>query len=206
MHRASLTIIGPLVLLAATVAISVSVSKDVFARDGGRYSGYDDGSTSQAAAVSNECLNPIFDSNEDIGNTVGVGNCGGTVSQQDESGQAGATTTHQTANPTIELQRSTTQPPLTTTPVENCATCFSTLTSTEQAAFLNRVNERFPTIDTPMGFSNAIEQLCELFETNAEDGDLSLAMELLDDVLTEGPPIVDEITSERIQACIIRAL
>ena len=37
-------------------------------------------------SVSNECLNPIFDSNEDIDNAVGVGNCGGTVSQQDESG------------------------------------------------------------------------------------------------------------------------
>jgi hypothetical protein len=39
---------------------------------------------------------------------VGVGNCGGTVSQQDESGSASAPITHQTANPTIELQRSTT--------------------------------------------------------------------------------------------------
>ena len=61
-----------------------------------RYSG---DSTSQAAAVSNDCLNPIFDSNEDIDNAVGVGNCGGTVSQQDESGQASAPITSQTANP-----------------------------------------------------------------------------------------------------------
>jgi hypothetical protein len=32
------------------------------------------------------------------------------------------------------------------------------------------------------------------------------ALELLDEVLTEGPPIVDETTSLRIQACITRAL
>ena len=101
MHRANLTIITtiPVRLLAATVAISVIVSEDAFARDG-RYSG---DSTSQAAAVSNDCLNPIFDSNEDIDNAVGVGNCGGTISQQDESGQASSPITSQTANPAIEL-------------------------------------------------------------------------------------------------------
>jgi hypothetical protein len=36
-----------------------------------------------AAAVNNDCLNPIFDSNN-IDNVVSVGNCGGTVSQQDK--------------------------------------------------------------------------------------------------------------------------
>ena len=71
----------PLILLAATVEISSTVSEDAFARE--KYSG---DSTSQADSVSNDCLNPIFDSNEDIDNAVGVGNCGGTVSQQDESG------------------------------------------------------------------------------------------------------------------------
>jgi hypothetical protein len=137
---------------------------------------------------------------------VGVGNCGGTVSQQKKSGQAGATTTHQTANPTIELQRATTtQPPLTATPLENCAACFSILNSTEQAQFLLNVKDQFPSIDTTMGYSDVINQLCEL-ETARNDGDLSQALELLDEVLTEAPPIVDEITSERIQACIIRAL
>ena len=62
-----------------------------------RYSG---DSTSQVAAISNDCLNPILDSNT-IDNAVGVGNCGGTISQQDESGQASAPIT----SPTIELQR-----------------------------------------------------------------------------------------------------
>lgn len=100
----------PVLLLAATVAISVTVSEDAFARE--RYSG----DTSQAAAVSNECLNPILDSNN-IDNVVGVSNCAGTVSQQDESGQASAPITSQTANPTIELQRATTtQPPDTGMP------------------------------------------------------------------------------------------
>ena len=68
----------PLILLAATVTIFSTVSEDVFARE--RYSG---DSTSQAAAVSNDCLNPILDSNT-IDNIVGVGNCGGTISQMDE--------------------------------------------------------------------------------------------------------------------------
>ena len=105
-ERANLTIMVaiPLILLAvATVAISVVVTEDAFARDGGRYSGYYDGRTSQAVAVSNDCLNPIIDSNEDIDNAVGVGNCGGTVSQQDESGSASAPITSQTANPDIEF-------------------------------------------------------------------------------------------------------
>ena len=66
-----------------------------------RYSG---DKTSQAAAINNECLNPILESNT-IDNAVGEANCGGTVSQQDESGQAGATSTHQSANQTLELQR-----------------------------------------------------------------------------------------------------
>jgi hypothetical protein len=139
-------------LAAANVTVSIMVSEEAFAKDG-RYS--DD--TSQAAAVSNECLNPIFDSNS-IDNVVGVGNCGGTVSQQDESGSASAPITSQTANPNIELQRatSTTQPPLTATPRENCAACFSTLTINEQEQFLLKVKDQFPTVDTTMGFSNAI--------------------------------------------------
>jgi hypothetical protein len=85
MHRANLAIIitvPVLLLAAATVAISIIVSEDAFAR-GGKYTG----DTSQAAAVSNECLNPILDTNEDIDNAVGVG-CAGTASQQDESGSA----------------------------------------------------------------------------------------------------------------------
>ena len=71
MHRAILTTITtiPVYYLLHTVAISVMVSEDAFARDGGRYSG--DG-TSQAAAVDNSCLNPILDTNT-IDNVIGVG-------------------------------------------------------------------------------------------------------------------------------------
>ncbi len=105
MHRANLTIIAiPVLLLAiTTVATPSMITEDVFAKYG-RYGTGD--STSQAAAVSNECLNPILDSNT-IDNALGVGNCGGTVSQQDESGSAAAPITHQSASPTIELQRNT---------------------------------------------------------------------------------------------------
>jgi hypothetical protein len=45
----------PVLLLAATVAISVMVSEDAVAKDG-RYSG----DTRQAASVSNECLNAPY--------------------------------------------------------------------------------------------------------------------------------------------------
>ena len=191
----------PVLLLAATVAISVIVSEDAFARDG-RYSG---DSTSQAAALNNDCLNPILDSNN-IDNALGVGNCGGTVAQQDESGQASAPITSQTANPTIELQRatSTTQPPLTATLVDNCVACFSPLTTIEQAQFLLNVNAHFPTVDTSNGFSDVITQLCQIFEMNVVNDDIEQAMELLDELLSESQ--LDETTSQRIQACIIRAL
>ena len=125
MHRANLSIITiSVLLLGATVAISSTVSEDAFARNE-RYGGSH--TTSQAAALNNDCLNPILDSNT-IDNVVGVGNCGGTVSQQDESGQASAPITFQTANPTIELQRATTtsQPGLgAPTPLPTCEECFT---------------------------------------------------------------------------------
>jgi hypothetical protein len=165
MHGVSLTVIAiPLILLAATVAIFSTVSEDGFARDGGRYSG--GGDTSQAASVSNECLNPILDSNT-IDNMVGVGNCGGTVSQQDESGQAGATTTHQTANPDIELQRATT----TSTPglgaPMTCEECFDILSAAQETA----VEQLLAGPNNPLSAiwgSNpptTIEELCEIWAT-----------------------------------------
>jgi hypothetical protein len=54
-----------------------------------------------------------------------------------------------------------------------------------------------------MGFSDVIQQLCELFEMSAEDDELTQAMNLLDNVLTSSG--VDPATSLRIQGCIIRA-
>jgi hypothetical protein len=155
MHRANLTIIItiPILLLAATVAISSTISEDAFARDG-RYTG----DTSQAAAVSNDCLNPIFDSNN-VDNAVGVGNCGGTVSQQDESGQASAPITSQTANPDIELQRATStsaQPPLTG---ESCEDCFDSLTAAQVSEFESSLPENFGSSVT------TIEQLCDFLDS-----------------------------------------
>jgi hypothetical protein len=109
------------VLLAAIVAISfmiLTTTDNVFARNDERYA--IDG-VSQSAVVNNDCLNPLFDSNT-IDNAVGVANCGGTISQQDESGQATTPIVHQTANPIIEVQRST---PDTATPPETCEECIT---------------------------------------------------------------------------------
>jgi hypothetical protein len=146
----------PVLLLAATVAISLFMAEDAFAK-AGRYSG----DTSQAAAVSNECLNPIFDSNENIDNAVGVGNCAGTVSQQDESGSASAPITSQTANPDIELQRAT--PPDTETPSETCEDCFSMLSDDQQSAFEDALSSTtFPAPPfSGSGTVTTIEELCD---------------------------------------------
>ena len=167
MHKANLTIIIatiPVPLLAPTVAISVIVSEDAFARE--RYSG---DSTSQAAAVSNDCLNPILDSNT-IDNAVGVGNCGGTVSQQDESGQASAPITSQTANPAIELQRSTTTtPPPGLGASMTCEECFDILSATQETAIEQLLaGENNPLEDSPIWGANpptTIEELCQIWAT-----------------------------------------
>jgi hypothetical protein len=198
MHRASLAIIAiPLIFLAAaTVAISALLTEDVFARDGGRYFG----DASQAASIGNDCLNPILDS-DTIDNMVGVGNCGGTVSQQDESGQAGATTTHQTANPTIELQRSTTQTPLVG--IEDCTACFNPLTDAQlleyEAILENRSVRAFGTSVT------TIEELCTLLRNIALQGDpieaIELATGMLEDVQGLRSGTISDITT-----CLIKAV
>jgi hypothetical protein len=177
MHRANLTLIVPLILLAATVAISVTVSEDAFARE--RYSG---DSTSQAAAVSNECLNPILDSNN-IDNAVGVGNCAGTVSQQDESGSASAPITSQTANPDIELQRATTtsaQSPLTG---ESCEDCFDSLTAAQVSEFETRLPENFGSSVT------TIEELCDFLAAQPEES-LPALIDSVGDTLEGLPPTI----------------
>jgi hypothetical protein len=178
----------PVLLLAATVTISVTVSEDAFAKDG-RYSG----DTSQAASVSNECLNPIFDSNS-IDNAVGVGNCGGTVSQQDESGQASAPITHQDANPTIELQRATTtQPPLTG---ESCEDCFAPLTADQVSDFEDRipliVNEEI----------NTIEELCE-FLANPDIDLVDITASIRSTLVSDVSPPVSFSTANTIQQCLL---
>jgi hypothetical protein len=189
-ERASFTIISiPLIFLAATVAISVLVSEDVLARNNGKYSG---DTTSQAAAVDNSCLNPILDSNT-IDNVVGVGNCGSTISQQDESGSASTPITHQTANPTIEVQRATTtQPPLTG---ETCAECFNRLSAQQISAFESRLPDIFfdPTVTT-------IERMCEILD------DIQDPIGIIDDIsetLTSIGVDVDPNFAADIKSCLI---
>jgi hypothetical protein len=196
MHRASLGIIAiPLILLAATVAISALITEDVFARDGGRYSG----DASQAASISNDCLNPILDSST-IDNMVSVGNCGGTVSQQDESGQAGATTTHQTANPTIELQRSTT--PLIGT--GNCPACFNPLTDVQLSEYERLLQDRSVTL---FGRElTTIEDLCTLLRNIVlQERDplpaIEAATSLFEDIEGVSSGTVSDITT-----CLLRAV
>jgi hypothetical protein len=193
MHRVRITVIAiPLILLAAaTVAVSSTVSEDAFARDDGRYSG--GGDTSQAAAVSNECLNPILDSNT-IDNMVGVGNCGSTVSQQDESGQAGATTTHQTANPTIELQRTTT--PLVG--IGDCTACFNRLTDAQLSEYERLLQDRSVTL---FGRElTTIEDLCTLLRNIVlQERDplpaIEAATSLFEDIEGVGSDTVSDITT-----------
>ena len=143
----------------------------------------------KAAAVSNDCLNPILDSNT-IDNAVGVGNCGGTVSQQDESGQASAPITSQTANPAIELQRSTTTtPPPGLGASMTCEECFDILSATQETAIEQVLaGENNPLVDSPIWGANpptTIEELCQIWATfnsqqrGSADSDI---LELLDGV------------------------
>jgi hypothetical protein len=197
--RASFTIRAiPLILLAATVAISVLVSEDVLARNNGKYSS---DTTSQAAAVDNLCLNPILDSNT-IDNVVGVGNCGSTISQQDESGSASTPITHQTANPTIELQRATTtQPPLTGPPTtQGCEGCFDVLTATQQSAFETEIPGEFPGIST-------IEQLCARLVNLIISGENPAeALQNIDEILgrLQETGQISSTTHSAINACLSR--
>jgi hypothetical protein len=183
-----------MLLIAAasvTVAVSVMVSEDAFAKDG-RYSG---DSTSQAAAVNNECLNPIFDSNS-IDNAVGVGNCAGTVSQQDESGSASAPITHQSANPTIELQRSTTTQPGLGAPT--CEECFDSLTATQLSQFEESLSPTFPSVTT-------IEELCDFLESNSQDP-AAPGVEEVEAILQGiGPPPLSLQTIDAIVKCLLES-
>jgi hypothetical protein len=185
--RSKLMII-PLILLASMVAVSFMITEDVFAKQG-RYVG---DTTSQAAAANNECLNPILDSNT-IDNMVDVGNCAGTISQQDESGQAGATTTSQTANPTIELQRATTTQPGPGAPTpETCEECLDVLTDEQKQAFLEAL---------PLDLSRpTIEQFCEFYSTLTLNQREVAAQDIETALITAGVP--DFATIHSILLCL----
>jgi len=94
----------PLILLAILATTPSMITEDAFARYQ-RHTG--NGNLNQAASISNSCLNPVSNSNTN-NNMISNGNCGGTVSQQGKSGQASTPTTVQNANPSLEVQRSTT--------------------------------------------------------------------------------------------------
>ena len=93
-----------------------------------------------------------------IDNVVGVGNLR-TVSQQDDSGQASAPITHQTANLTIELQRATTStpPPGVGDPQADCEACFQPVVDNElQGGFLDALHS----LDQNFANANTIEEVC----------------------------------------------
>ena len=110
MIRTSLTMLISLVLLATLATTPIMITEDAFAR----YQRHTGGDLSQAASITNTCLNPASNSNTND-NMISNGNCGGTISQQGRSGQSSSPTTVQNANPSIEVQRSTT-PGLGATP------------------------------------------------------------------------------------------
>ena len=131
MNRANLALIVPLILVAAIVTTPIMIIEDAFARNGRHTDGL-----SQAASISNSCLNPVSNSNTND-NMISNGNCGGTVSQQGKSGQASTPTTVQNANPSIEVQRSTpasAQSPITGPRPTSCTQCFDMLNATQAAS------------------------------------------------------------------------
>ncbi|MGH9976075.1 MAG: hypothetical protein ACRD8Z_09620, partial [Nitrososphaeraceae archaeon] len=176
-HKLAFIAMPAILLAVATLSISTVITEDAFARNG-MYTG---GDASQAAAVNNDCLNPILDSNT-IDNVVGVGNCGGTVSQQDESGQASAPLTHQTANPTIELQRATTsaQPGLGVT--EDCQGCFELVDNNDEFLALIALNDGLTNLNSspqsPNNMVTSIEELCDLLD-RLDNDDRSTAFDAI---------------------------
>jgi hypothetical protein len=187
----------PLVLLAVIVTTPVTVTEDAFAR----YERHT-GDLSQAASISNSCLNPVSNSNTND-NMISNGNCGGTISQQGRSGQATNPTTVQTANPTIEVQRSTSQPPLTSTR-GNCTACFDTLNATQKSDFESIL--QFRSMESFGVQINTIEQLCMFLENIVSNGDdPDIAISIVQSFFTDVPGISTGAASN-IATCLLRAV
>ncbi len=88
-----------------------------------------------------------------------MGNCGGTVSQQDDSGWASTPITSQNAHPTLELQRATTStpPPGVGDPQADCEACFQPVVDNElQGGFLDALHS----LDQNFANANTIEEVC----------------------------------------------
>lgn len=192
MNRTSLTLVIPLILLNVIVMKPIVVTEDTFANNG-RHSG---GGLSQAASISNSCLNPISNSNTNS-NMISNGNCGDTVSQQGKSGQASTPTTVQNANPGIEVQRTTTtaQPPLTSTG-GNCTACFDTLNATQKSDFEGELQHS--SLETFGVQINTIEELCTFLETTeGSDSVINVVQSFLMDVTG-----VSSVTVSNIVRCL----
>jgi hypothetical protein len=200
MNRVNLTLIVSLVLLAIIVTTPVMIAEDAFARYQ-RHSGSD---LNQAASITNSCLNPVSNSNTND-NMISNGNCGGTVSQQGKSGQASTPTTVQNANPTIEVQRSTTtttQPPLTTR--GNCTACFDPLTPAQITAFEGRL--KFNSLAVFGTNITTVEQLCTFLESiAAQGGNPSSAIDIVGSLLG-GVQGVSFATISNITTCLERTV
>ena len=201
-----MTLIVPLILIAAVVTTLITVIEDSFAR----YQRHTGGDLSQAASVSNSCLSPVSNSNTND-NMISNGNCGGAVSQQGRSGQASTPTTVQNANPTIEVQRSTTtQLPITGTH-ETCMHCFDMLNATQQRAaneILNGTNSPLANGGSeglwPTGITT-LNELCNVWNkfTGEQRGlaiqDIAGPGSLLDAIGVS----VDSATSQNIVKCLL---
>jgi hypothetical protein len=177
----------------------VMIAEDAFAR----YQRHTGGDLSQAASITNSCLNPISNSNAND-NMISNGNCGGTVSQQGKSGQASTPITVQNANPNIEVQRSTTtQSPVTGTHT-TCTQCFDMLNATQKQAANQTLAGEFDFASGvwPPGITNLVE-LCNAWNklTEEQRGD---AISDIGDLLNQIH--VDSATSQKIVTCLLEAI
>jgi hypothetical protein len=187
-----LTLIVPLILLVAIGTTPIMITEDVFAS---KYQRLTSGNLSQAASITNSCLNPVSNSNT-INNMISNGNCGGTMSQQGAS----IPTTVQNANPTIEVQRSTStaQPPLTTTG-GNCTACFDPLNATQKTELLIALSEG----NTIPATTTTIAQLCE-FLGGLSSTDLLTVVQTIQSELVSLHHPVNITTSLSIEECLLR--
>lgn len=196
----TISLVIPLILLAALVTTPITVIEDAFAR----YERHTGGDLSQAASVSNSCLNPVSNSNTND-NMISNGNCGVTISQQGGSGQASTPTTVQNANPNIEVRRSTTtvQPPLTSTG-GNCTACFDTLNATQKSDFESILQFRSMSL---FGVQiNTIEQLCTFLENIVSNGnDPATAISIVQGFFVNVPGVSPE-AAQNIANCLTRAV
>jgi len=199
MNKANLALIVPLVLLAVIVTTPATVTENAFARYQRHTGG---GDLNQAASITNSCSNLVSNSNSND-NMISNGNCGDTISQQGGSGQASTPTTLQNANPTIEVQRSTTQPSVTGTHT-TCTQCFDMLNATQKQAANQTLAGSFDFASgvLPPGVTNLVE-LCNAWNKLTEEQ----RSEALPDISSLLNQIhVDSATITKITTCLLEVV